>query len=138
MDVAVFHRTISMQDPNRLWGESYAASMSPTRTRLPAVERMASSMGCRGVQPGTTLAFAVRRAPNVTDYRRADDSADPGPVPQDVRGIQHCDRAAIAAHDEAFPGGGGMSHRATVHVGDVTHVGNGETDVCHLMAPGEN
>ena len=137
MDVAVFHRTISMQDPNRLWGELRSFYESdPDQASCGREEGFIDGLSWGPAEHH--LGLAVRRAPNVTDYRRADESADPGPVPQDVRGIQHCDRAAIAAHDEAFPGGGGMSHRATVHVGDVTHVGNGETDVCHLMAPGEN
>src|SRR3977135_2067005 len=107
MDVAVFHRTISAgPEPALGRGLRSVYQYDPDQASCGREDGFIDGLSWGPAEHH--LGLAVRRAPNVTDYRRADDSADPGPVPQDVRGIQHCDRAAIAAHDEAFPGGGGM------------------------------
>src|ERR1700738_702850 len=84
------------------------------------------------------LGFVIGGTPDIADDGRLDDVGDAGPIPQDEGGFPHRDGATIAAGDETLPRGGGRGHRAEVDVGDVAHVGDGKTEVCHLLETGGN
>jgi len=84
----------------------------------------------------THLCLAVRRAPNVTDYRRADDMADPF----HSRSMYAASSIVIAgppsaAQSKASPAGVGMSHARRCTSATSTHV---ERNTLPSDGPGEN